>query len=62
MKLRRPPAGDFTRKLLRKFQRNAIERYGLGVVKGKKITRAAVSDDDRRRLRNARKQERQAAR
>ena len=54
------------KKLLRKFQRNAIERYGLAVVerKGNRIviTKQAVSADDRRRLRNARKQERRAAR
>lgn len=54
-------------KLLRKFRRNAIERYGLAIVErkqrgGKFISAAPVSADDRRRLRNARKQERRAAR
>lgn len=58
--------GQFTKRLLRKFRRNAIDRFGLAVVertkKGLVIRKEAVSADDRRRLRNARKQERRAAR
>jgi len=67
VKLPRPPAGAYTRKLRRKFQRSAIERFGLGVVEHDNgavriVGTVPVSVDDRRRLRNARKQERKATR